>query len=864
MANDLKMEVILQAIDRATRPIRAITQGSVGLGRALKESRDQLKTLQEQQRDVSSWRTLRAASEQTETALQAARDRVKALGKDLAATGVPTRQMTRDLKSAIREATALKKQHQEQQVQLQGLRSKLGAAGISTRNLSQHERDLRQRIEQTNQTITEQGRRMQALSRQTRQAAIAKAQFDKAQQVAGGMAAGGAAGLATGYALAKPLQGMVDAFAPAENAATQLKVAMMDKNGQVAADFQRITDLATGLGDRLPGTTADFQEMMTMLRRQGMSAQSILGGTGEAAAYLGVQLQKPAAEAAEFAAKMQDATRTAEKDMMGLMDTIQRAYYLGVDDNNMLQGFTKLSPVMGIIKKEGLEAASTLAPLLVMMDQTGMAGESAGNAIRKVFQSGVDEKRFTKANAALAEMKAGFNLDFTNGKGEFGGLDNLFAQLEKLKKLTSVQRTSVMKELFGDDSETLQVVNTLMNKGLAGYQEVADKMQAQADLQTRVKEQLGTLSNTIEAAQGSWSNAMAEIGATVAPELKDLINDLGNVAVRVKDWVKANPGLTAAIFKTAAGLALLLTVGGGITVMLASMLGPFALARYALTLFGLKGAGLGSVLFNLGKVALPLVWKGILLIGRALLMNPIGLAVTAIAGAAYLIYKNWEPIKAFFLGLWEEIKAGFNGGFAGIAALILNFSPLGLFYRAFAAVMNYFGVDMPAKFSDFGGMLLDGLVNGIKNKLGAVKDAISSVGDSTVGWFKEKLGIHSPSRVFAELGGFTMQGLEQGLVGGQGGPLGAVTAMAKQLAAAGAVTFGLSGPAIAMDNRPPLSPVPVAGARAAAAPLPPVTVNVYPSAGMNEQQLAQLVGQKVAEAMRASQIRNRSSLSDQE
>ncbi len=31
-------------------------------------------------------------------------------------------------------------------------------------------------------------------------------------------------------------------------------------------------------------------------------------------------------------------------------------------------------------------------------------------------------------------MKAGFNLDFTNGKGEFGGLDNLFAQLEKLQK----------------------------------------------------------------------------------------------------------------------------------------------------------------------------------------------------------------------------------------------------------------------------------------------------------------------------------------------------------------------------------------------------------------------------------------------
>lgn len=839
MANDLKMEVILQAIDRATRPIRAITQGSVGLGRALKESRDQLKTLQEQQRDVSSWRTMRAASEQTEAALQAARERVKALGKDMAATGAPTRQMTRDLKSAIRAATDLKRQHQEQQIQLQGLRSKLGAAGISTRNLSQHERDLRQRIEQTNKVITEQGRRMQRLSQQARQAAIAKAQFDKAQQVAGGMAAGGAAGLATGYAMAKPLQGMVDAFAPAENAATQLRVAMMDKNGQVAGDFQRITDLATGLGDRLPGTTADFQEMMTMLRRQGMSSQAILGGTGEAAAYLGVQLQKPVAEAAEFAAKMQDATRTTEKDMMGLMDTIQRAFYLGVDDNNMLQGFTKLSPVMGIIKQEGLTAANTLAPLLVMMDQTGMAGESAGNAIRKVFQSGVNPKKFNKANAALAEMKAGFTFDFTNGKGEFGGLENLFAQLEKLKKLTTTQRTSVMTELFGDDSETLQVVNVLLDKGLDGYEQVAEKMRNQADLQTRVKEQLGTLANTLEAAQGSWSNAMAEIGATVAPELKELINDLGNVAVRLKEWVKEHPVLTSVIFKTVAGLALLLTVGGSIAVMLAGMLGPFAMVRYSLTLLGIATTAT--------------LWPILAVIA----------AVTALGIAAYLIYKNWEPIKAFFLGLWAEIKAGFDGGLTGIASLILNFSPLGLFYRAFAAVMNYFGAEMPARFTDFGGMLLDGLVNGIKNKLGAVKEAITGAGDATIGWFKEKLGIHSPSRVFAELGGFTMAGLEQGLLGGQGGPLGAFTTLAKQLAAAGAVTFGSAGSAIAMDNRPPLSAVPGGGGSAAASPIA-MTIHVYGSQGMDEQALARLVGAEVDKRLRAAQVNKRSSLNDQE
>jgi len=860
MANDLRMEVILQAIDRATRPIRAVMQGSVGLGRALKESRDQLKQLQATQNDVSSWQRLRAISANTGTALQGARDRVKELGRQMAATGAPTKQMTADMQDSIRAATTLKKQHQEQQAELQGLRSKLSAAGISTRNLVQGERELRDRIASTNQQISEQTQRMQRLAAQSKRLANARSQYDKSQQLAGSMAAGGAAGLGTAYAISRPLKGIVDAFAPAEDAATQLKVAMMDSTGQVPADFQKISDLATSLGDRLPGTTADFQDMMTMLRRQGISAQSILGGTGEAAAYLGVQLRKPVAEAAEFAAKMQDATRTSEKDMMGLMDTIQRAFYLGVDDNNMLQGFTKLSPVMGIIKKEGLDAANTLAPLLVMMDQTGMAGESAGNAIRKVFQSGVDEKRFTKANAALAEMKAGFNLDFTNGKGEFGGMDQLFAQLEKLKKLTSVQRTSVMKELFGDDSETLQVVNTLMNKGLAGYQEVADKMRDQADLQTRVKEQLGTLTNTIEAAEGSWTNAMGEIGATIAPELKELINGFGELAVSVKNWVKENPGLTAALVKTAGGLAMLLAVGGGVTLMMASFLGPFAMARYALTFFGIKSLGAVTALKGLGSA---LLWAGkaVLWLGRALLMNPIGLAVMAIATAAYLIYKYWDPIKAYFLGLWAEVKEGFNGGFAGIAALILNFSPLGLFYRAFAGVMNYFGVEMPGKFSEFGTMLMQGMVQGITNGLAAVKGAITGAADNTITWFKEKLGIHSPSRVFASLGGFTMAGLEQGLVKGQQGPLAAVTNMGKQMVAAGAIGFGAAGGTMAMDNRPPLSANSGSGIVVQG---DTIEINISATPGTDTDGLRNMLNQLLDERERAKAARIRSRLGDQE
>jgi hypothetical protein len=242
-------------------------------------------------------------------------------------------------------------------------------------------------------------------------------------------------------------------------------------------------------------------------------------------------------------------------------------------------------------------------------------------------------------------------------------------------------------------------------------------------------------------------------------------------------------------------------------------------------------------------------------------MNPIGLAVMAIATAAYLIYKYWDPIKAYFLGLWAEVKEGFNGGFAGIAALILNFSPLGLFYRAFAGVMNYFGVEMPGKFSEFGTMLMQGMVQGITNGLAAVKGAITGAADNTITWFKEKLGIHSPSRVFASLGGFTMAGLEQGLVKGQQGPLAAVTNMGKQMVAAGAIGFGAAGGTIAMDNRPPLSANSGSGIVVQG---DTIEININATPGTDTDGLRNMLNQLLDERERAKAARIRSRLGDQE
>ncbi len=150
-----------------------------------------------------------------------------------------------------------------------------------------------------------------------------------------------------------------------------------------------------------------------------------------------------------------------------------------------------------------------------------------------------------------------------------------------------------------------------------------------------------------------------------------------------------------------------------------------------------------------------------------------------------------------------------------VGAAILNWSPLGLFYRAFASVMQWFGIELPAKFTTFGAQVMQGLVNGITGALGAVRDAISGAAESTLGWFKEKLGIRSPSRVFMEAGGNIVEGAAIGI--DRSLPM----LRAAALGLAGATTIGMPGMAGAFplalegfDSRPPLSAA--AGGRPAA------------------------------------------------
>ena len=221
----------------------------------------------------------------------------------------------------------------------------------------------------------------------------------------------------------------------------------------------------------------------------------------------------------------------------------------------------------------------------------------------------------------------------------------------------------------------------------------------------------------------------------------------------------------------------------------------------------LLGSGLGWVLRGFAALGsyIPLLMQGFAHLGAFLLANPIGIALALLATAAYLLYTRWDgvvggakllwqdlcsvvgtvanTITGFFSRAWTEVQSAFNGGLQGILALIINWSPLGAFYSAFAAVMNWFGVELPAKFTGFGQMLIDGLINGIKAKMGEAVATIQGFAAKIKGAFTGSKGmdIHSPSRVFRAYGGYITQGLAIGVNQGAALPVSRVTQLAGSL-----------------------------------------------------------------------------------
>ncbi len=852
MASNLRMEVILQAIDRATRPIRAITSGSAGLGQALKQNRDQLKQLQAQQNDISSWRRLLTSSNSTQTSLDAARQRVRALGEQMKATGVPTREMSRDLRTAIREATALKREHQQNQIQLQGLRNKLNAAGISTRNLGAGERDLKSRIAATTAELLKQENRLKRISLQHQRLAKNKDQYQRTQALAGSMATSGAGGVATGSGI---LFGMQRLLAPGMDFDTTMsKVQALTGLAKGDEQLAALRAQARKLGAETmfsAGDAASGQAFLAMAGFTPKAIQDAMPGLLDMAKAGDMDLGRTA----DIASNILGGFRIDPAQMGMVADVLTKAFTTSNMSLEMLGDTMKYVGPVAASAGMGLEEAAAMAGLL---GNVGIQSSQAGTTLRAML---------LRLAAPVGPAEKAMKKLGIRAKDSAGNIREITAVLGDVAKATEKMgtgdRLEYLKAIFGEEPAAgmAELINQAGAGGILKYLDVVKNHAGAAGRTAKVM--ADNLTGDLDELFSGLDEVRIELFDQQNGPLREFVQGLTLMVGRIGAWIRENPVLTAQITKTVAGLGLLMAVMGGITLALASILGPFAMVRFALMLFGIKSLGAIAAIKGVGMA---LLW-----VGRVLMLNPIGLAIAALAAAAW-VYENWEQIVPFFqrlwarvtegvAALWAEVKAGFSGGFTGIAELIVNFSPLGLFYRAFAGVMNYFGFELPGKFSEFGGNLIQGLIDGVTSMFPKLTSTITGVAESVVTNFKSLLGIHSPSRVFASLGGFTMAGLEQGLTKGQQGPLAAVTSMGKQLIAAGAIGFGTPGfgDALAMDNRPPLS-ANAGGGIVVQGDTIKIEINAGP--GTDTDSLRRMLNQVLDERERAKAARARSRLSD--
>lgn len=867
---NLRLQVVINAVDKLTRPFKAAQAGSKELASAIRQTREQLKQLNSAGGRLSSLNQMSQTLSKTSSELDQARLRAQMMTRELSALEAPTKKQTQALEAQWRAVSRLEQKQGQETRQMAAARAELYRLGISAGGGARETARIARETDRYNRQLAEQERRLREVGERQRKLNAIRARAEKTRELRNSLAGNGASAMAAGVTTGMTLLAPVRAYSESENAANQLAGSMMGPGGKVGADFEKINKLAIALGDKLPGTTADFQNMMTMLRRQGMSAQVILNGLGESAAYLGVQLEMAPTAAAEFAAKLQDATQTSEKDMMGLMDLIQRGFYAGVDPGNMLQGFSKISSAMSIIHQQGIDAAKTFAPLLVMADQASMAGESAGNAYRKIFQATLKNDKIEDANEELAGT--GIKLNFQNNKGQFAGLDNLYAQLAKINKITNDgKKQSVIKALFGDDAETLQALNIMMNKGIEGYRETAAKLENQASLRERVDASLKTLGNKWEAATGSFTNAMASIGETVAPALKNLADWLGDLASGLDGLVKRHPQLTAALFKVAAVFAVVATAAGAGSLALAAILGPMAVVKVSAGLLSMKFTSVfGLITKVIGGVGQAIIW-----LGRLMMANPILAVIGLIAMGAIYIWQNWDTLGPKFKALWASVTEWTSSAWATIKQTISD---------KWNGILSDVAA-LPAKFKEVGSSIIDGILNGINEKWEALKSKLASLASYLPDWMtggSEPADGKKPAAAgprFAgmyDAGGYIPRG-QYGIAGENGpefvnGPA-HITGRRRTAAIAAAVT-GMLGTAAPVAAAPlhPMS-LPAANYRdgAAKTSLPPTVmhfethapITIYAHPGQNAQDLAREVARQLDERERQARARARSNYRDQ-
>lgn len=794
--SSLKLEVLLSAIDKATAPLKRIQQASVETTKELKATRNRLAELQQQQAAVESFRKQQQAIKEQVSKLQSLRDGLKeakaahASARDAAAAHAERikqhesvlssetaqlktlRQALRDakaahaaegesagaaadavrrhrdavrdqvekmraLRQAMRDATAARdadstaaqaharhvaageravagaaRAYEKQAQSLDAVRQRMRDMGIT--NVSEAQARLAEETKAATAAMEAQRQKLGQLRDENRRLMAAQERYNQTRSRGADLQGAGASMIGAGVVMAAPVVKSVQDFASFEDAmlgvARQVPGAK-DDGAQLTAVYAAVREQVHALGREIPLTTNQIAEMITAGARMevGKDAKTPeemvrqLAEFTRNSAAMAIAFDAVPDEIAEQMGKVAKNFGIPVTSIGNLADAIN---YL--DDNAISKGgdiinvLNRISGVISTVKMSANDAAALGSTLLTLGDRPEVAATAINAITQKLAAATKGSKKFQQAVKEIGwssvDIQRGMQTDATATYME------LFKRLEKV---APDKRVGIMVELVGlEHSDTL----AKLANGAGEFKrqlELANAEAAKGSMGREMESRQQALSAQFAMARNRAYELTTTLGESLKPGLLALLDVVNPIVERMAAWARENQGTVAVLMGVVATIAVVLAVVGTLTLAVGTLLAPIALANYALALMGVTG---GVAAMGIGT-----------LLARITVLG-------ATFAAAY-------AAGSWFAGMIDQWLTKIFGVETSLGTLIFD-------------VLN----GQPEKWRKAGSAMVEGMATGISDAWKMVKDAVGNTADGAIGWFKGKLGIKSPSRVFAEAG----------------------------------------------------------------------------------------------------------------
>ncbi|HDC1420654.1 TPA: phage tail tape measure protein [Salmonella enterica] len=634
MSNNLRLEVLLKAVDQATRPLKSIQTASKSLSGDIRDTQKGLRDLNGQASKIDGFRKASVQLAVTGQALEKAKREAGELAVQFKNTTSPTRAQAQAFEAAKRAASELQTKYNSLRTSVQRQRSELMQAGINTRTLSADERRLKTSINETTAQLNRQREALARVSAQQAKLSRVKERYKSGKELAGNMAAAGAAevGIATAGTMAG-VKLLMPGYDFAQKNSELQAVLGVDKQ---SPEMQALRKQARQLGDNTAASADDAASAQIIIAKGGGDAAAIAAMT-PVTLNLSLANRKTMEENAQLLMGTKAAFQLSNDAAAHIGDVLSTTMNKTTAD---FQGLSdSLSYLAPVAKNAGvsLEQAAAITGTLHDNNIRGSMAGTGGAAVITRLQAPTG-----KAYDALKELGVKTSDSKGNTRPLFTILKEMQASFER-NKLGTGQKAEYVKTIFGE--EAMKSASVLMAAATSGKLDKLTATIKASDGKTEelVKVMQDNLGGDFKEFQSAYEAVGTDLYDQQDSSLRKLTQTATQYVLKLDNWIKDNKELAETIGIIAGGALALIGIIGGIGLVawpvVMGINAIIAAAGVLGTVFTVAGS---AIVTALGAITWPIVAVG-----------------AAIVAGALLIRKYWEPISAFFTGVIEGIMSAF-------------------------------------------------------------------------------------------------------------------------------------------------------------------------------------------------------------